>query len=353
MRDSRSRIRRRNRAIKKRNRQRLVLFSISLVLFLGLSFKFIKSVSLFKKNNNSIAKVNTDLGGDSEKVNALSTKEKLDQSDVEAITKRLNNDKEDISDVLEMTKDLSVDEESFSNKLQEIVKAKELATIYKTPSTKSDVITEVPLGAYLESYGSSEGFTKVTYNNQSGYISADLLEKILDENTFKVVDGILIVNRKYNLPKDYNPGVNLEAMQSYEMMKSEMNREGLDLKIISDFRSFEEQKRVYDSQLESIGEEETRKVTADPGHSEHQTGYAFDFWLNNDDITITDAFDDTKEAEWLKNNAYKYGFILRYPRGKEDVTGYSFESWHYRYVGAETAKKIFDSGLTVEEFYGL
>lgn len=131
MRDSRSRIRRRNRAIKKRNRQRLALFSISLVLFLGLSFKFIKSVSLFKKNNNSVAKVNTDLGGDSEKVNALSTKEKLDQSDVEAITKRLNNDKEDINDVLEMTKDLSVDEESFQINFRKLLKQKSLLQYIK------------------------------------------------------------------------------------------------------------------------------------------------------------------------------------------------------------------------------
>ena len=84
--------------------------------------------------------------------------------------------------------------------------------------------------------------------------------------------------------------------------------------------------------------------SARAGHSEHQTGLAMD--INN----ASDSFNNTKEAKWIAENCYKYGFILRYPQGKQDITGYKYESWHVRYLGRELAKEVHDSGLTLEEF---
>ena len=89
-------------------------------------------------------------------------------------------------------------------------------------------------------------------------------------------------------------------------------------------------------------------MAALPGYSEHQTGLAFDVMTST---STTETFENTKEYEWLKNNAYKYGFILRYPKDKEDITGYAYESWHYRYVGKEIAKKIKEENITYDEYY--
>ena len=88
--------------------------------------------------------------------------------------------------------------------------------------------------------------------------------------------------------------------------------------------------------------------SARPGYSEHQTGLVIDIDNYNDDY---ENFDKTKEFEWMNNNSYKYGFILRYPKGKTDITGYDYESWHYRYVGKEIAKYIYENNITFDEYY--
>src|SRR5699024_5056985 len=95
------------------------------------------------------------------------------------------------------------------------------------------------------------------------------------------------------------------------------------------------------------GAEMADTYSARPGHSEHQTGLAFD--LNE----ISDAFAGTPEAEWLAEHAHEYGFIIRYPADKEDITGYSYEPWHVRYLGKEIAEKVYESGLCLEEYLGI
>lgn len=117
--------------------------------------------------------------------------------------------------------------------------------------------------------------------------------------------------------------------------------------VCSGFRSYTVQKNLYNSYVRRDGAENADRYSARPGHSEHQTGLAFD--INYAD----DRFKGTPEASWLAENAYKYGFILRYPEGKEPITGYMFEPWHYRYVGVENAAKIYASGLTLEEYFGI
>ena len=138
-----------------------------------------------------------------------------------------------------------------------------------------------------------------------------------------------------------------EALEYYKKMHEAAKQEGINLVISSAFRNFQDQKETYE-EYERIKGDGIENYAARPGHSEHQTGLAFDILTLG--VTTT-KFDQTKEFEWLRDNSYKYGFILRYPKDKENITGYDYESWHYRYVGEEAAKKIHDEDITFEEYY--
>lgn len=162
------------------------------------------------------------------------------------------------------------------------------------------------------------------------------------------IDGILIANKTYPLPSDYNPGENTEAKAALNKMFADAKAEkNLDMWVCSGFRSYTVQKNLYNSYVRRDGVKNADRYSARPGYSEHQTGLAFD-------INYADSrFTGTAQAVWLAENAHKYGFILRYPEGKESVTGYMYEPWHYRYIGVENAEKIYASGLTLEEYFGI
>lgn len=161
------------------------------------------------------------------------------------------------------------------------------------------------------------------------------------------IDGILIANKTYALPSDYNPGVDPEAKAAFDEMQAAASEEGLNIYISSGFRSYEYQAGLYEGYVKRSGKAEADRYSARPGHSEHQTGLAFD--MNTIDMT----FADTAEYEWVKKRCAEYGFIIRYPEDGEEITGYMYEPWHIRYLGRETAKKVFDSGLTLEEYLGI
>ncbi|WP_051536532.1 D-alanyl-D-alanine carboxypeptidase family protein [Ruminococcus flavefaciens] len=159
------------------------------------------------------------------------------------------------------------------------------------------------------------------------------------------VNGILIANKTYGLPSDYNPGKILpDAQSAFNSMQADAKKAGLSLWICSGFRSYTYQNTLYNNYVARDGKAKADTYSARPGHSEHQTGLAMD--INN----ASDSFNNTKEAKWIAENCYKYGFILRYPQGKQDITGYKYESWHVRYLGKALAKEVHDSGLTLEEF---
>lgn len=161
------------------------------------------------------------------------------------------------------------------------------------------------------------------------------------------VDGILLVNKKYSLPKDYNPNVNDEALSALKNMQADSKALGLNLQLVSGYRSYKTQENLYNKYVKKDGEKKASTYSAKPGHSEHQTGLAFD-------VGSTDrSFEGTSEVKWLEENAHLYGFIIRYPKGKTDVTGYIYEPWHIRYLGKETAKKVKESGLSLEEYLGV
>lgn len=166
--------------------------------------------------------------------------------------------------------------------------------------------------------------------------------EVVDGITY--VNGILIANKTYSLPADYAPGVNEEAKAAFEQMKQAAATEGLNIYISSAFRSYEYQTKIYNNYVARDGQQQADTYSARPGHSEHQTGLAFD--LNS----IDDSFANTPESDWVAQHAHEYGFIIRYPADKESVTGFKYEPWHLRYLGVDTATKVYESGLCLEEY---
>ena len=169
--------------------------------------------------------------------------------------------------------------------------------------------------------------------------------KVLNGITY--VEGILLVNKTYHLPKNYDPKVNEEALKNLKKMQADAKALGLSIPLISGYRSYETQENLYNKYVKKDGEKKANTYSAKPGESEHQTGLAFDIG------SVDRSFANTIEAKWLAENAYLYGFIVRYPKGKTDITGYIYEPWHVRYLGEKKAKDVYLSGLTLEEYLGV
>ena len=160
-------------------------------------------------------------------------------------------------------------------------------------------------------------------------------------------DEILVVNKHYPLSKDYNPGENPTAKAAFLKLIAQMQKEGYAVSNnYSGFRSYGTQAQLYQSYVNREGQAAADRYSARPGYSEHQTGLAFDVMGTNGRLV-----EDAGAAQWLLDHAADYGFVVRYLKGKESVTGYMHEEWHLRYVGKE-AKEIAASGLTLEEYYG-
>ena len=216
---------------------------------------------------------------------------------------------------------------------------------------------------------SKKGTTILTITNKKSNVSTDIKviikakkqekkeePKQEEQKTYEVVnqDGVyyvgdtLIVNKTYPLPRDYNPGgLTDEFMNAFYEMQAGAELDGIELWIQSGFRDYDTQEIIYNNYVSEDGKEAADTYSARPGYSEHQSGLAAD--INSP----YDSFNGTKEAEWLKNNCYKYGFIIRFPEGKQDSTGYNYESWHVRYLGKDLAEEITMSGKSLEEFFGI
>ncbi len=161
------------------------------------------------------------------------------------------------------------------------------------------------------------------------------------------IDGILIVNKTYSLPASYNPGgLTPECAAAFERLRQGAAQDGVNIWLASGFRSYEYQSSLYWGYVSYYGQAAADTFSARPGHSEHQTGMAIDCNI------INDSFAGTREAIWLENHCHEYGFIIRYPYGKQSITGYKYEPWHIRYIG-DKATEIAESGLTLEEYYGI
>lgn len=187
-------------------------------------------------------------------------------------------------------------------------------------------------------------------------------EKYEDTEKTNIKDNnLMLVNKYYYLTEDYTPndlitltskyntGINSqmrkEAAIGFMKMSDAATLDNITIKNASGYRSYKYQVNLYDKYVERDGKKAADTYSARPGFSEHQTG------LVSDINQIDNSFENTDAFKWLQENAYKYGFILRFPKDKEDVTGYQYEPWHYRYVGEYVAEKIHDENLTLEEYY--
>ena len=175
---------------------------------------------------------------------------------------------------------------------------------------------------------------------------------------------LILVNKFYKLSSEYEPedlkSINLSyaydnnrvrevVNDAFVDMASTAREEGIKLIANSSYRTYTRQEEMYKELYYSKGLTYADNYAARAGHSEHQTGLAIDVFSL--DSTTTEDFDQSEAFKWLSNNAHKYGFILRYPKDKENITGYAYESWHYRYVGVDVATEIYNLGITFDEYY--
>ena len=179
---------------------------------------------------------------------------------------------------------------------------------------------------------------------------------VYDTEGLTYIDGVLLVNKEYSVPATFEPKLEQICYDQFNKLSSDAAKEDLSIYISSGYRSYKDQETIYNNYVEEEmkkGNSETKAreivdtYSARPGYSEHQSGLCID--VN----TIDDAFGYTPEAAWLAEHAHEYGFIIRYPLGKESVTGYQYEPWHIRYVGSKIADKIYKKGQCLEEYLGV
>ncbi|WP_199616673.1 M15 family metallopeptidase [Paenibacillus alkalitolerans] len=207
-------------------------------------------------------------------------------------------------------------------------------------------------------------------NSKSENVTADSGQLVVEPATAAPESIAALVNKQYALPEDYEPSdlvypdvdftfdekidkrkLRKVAADALEEMFEAAKEDGIFLAGVSGYRSHDTQKALFNRYVKKDGLENARRYSAEPGHSEHQTGLAIDVSGSNGKCAAQDCFAGTKEAEWLEKHAAEYGFIIRYPKEKESITGYKYEPWHLRYIGVELALSITSQGITLEEYY--
>ncbi len=176
----------------------------------------------------------------------------------------------------------------------------------------------------------------------------------------KNIDGLIfLVNRQHSISEFYSPATRKvigpgmsqtmreDAATALEEMFAAAKEDGINLSIVSGFRSYSKQSSIYSRKKASVGQKEADRVSARPGTSEHQLGLAMDL-AKRGSSQLNTSFGKTKEGQWVMENAHRFGFIVRYLDGYEHVTGYMYEPWHVRYVGKEHALALYESGLPME-----
>lgn len=160
------------------------------------------------------------------------------------------------------------------------------------------------------------------------------------------INGVLIVNKMYGLPSDFGE-MDATAYASLQKLQKGAQKVGYDIPTLSGFRTYDTQVTLYNNYVARDGKEAADRYSARPGFSEHQSGLCFDIGA------IDDNYGETPAGKWLEENCHRYGFIIRYPNGKENITGYMYEPWHVRYVGETVATTIMNKGITLEEYLGV
>ena len=200
-------------------------------------------------------------------------------------------------------------------------------------------------------------------------ISAKPLQKGLQ--TLAEPENIsVLVNKQYSLPEDFQPNdlvypdvkfifqektekrmMRSEAAKALQRMFDDALMQNMHLAGVSAYRSYKTQQSLFNNYVQKDGLEKAKTYSALPGTSEHETGLAIDVTTADGICAAKSCFGDTAEAKWLAEHSNEYGFIIRYPKGKESITGYKYEPWHIRYVGVDVATELFKNNLTLEEYY--
>lgn len=298
----------------------LIIISIIVILIIGIS------IALYIKNENYKKTYDYKLGQLGYNKDEIVNIKTLDNDKINII---LNHDYDkNIYDLIQKKYFLEQNLDSYLKYIKE-----------NNSNDCDDVIKRVNVGATKDWY-------------------TDYIDSNLDKD-------ILILTNKYNkLPNDYEPNdlkdisnvysygenqkLRSEAYDAFITMFNDAKKNNVTLIINSSYRSYDEQEQTYNNYSTWYGKEEADKIAARPGFSEHQTGLCIDIMTYK---TNRNNFEESDAFKWLEENAYKYGFILRYPKDKEYLTGYSYESWHYRYVGKEIANYIKENNITYDEYY--
>ncbi len=290
------------------------------------------------------------------------TKKALDQYTSEVMNQKFDHFNSAVEESLELITDNIEDKITLTKEkvkwLQEYLK---IAGYYTKIDGNFGKNTQKTLDEYTTDV---MGGTFATYNDD---IEDSLKEYTKDKLADTTNYYLMIVNKKKNILSTFRPidlvditanhsgnvkYIDRKTNKALVKMFADAKEDGITLRVVSGYRSFDYQVNLFDKYVRKDGYEKANKYSALPGQSEHQTGLAVDVDNNSDKkYTVSVKFEETDAFKWLTKNAYKYGFILRYPKGKEDITGYSYEPWHYRYVGdIDIAKEISDNNLTLEEY---
>ncbi len=243
------------------------------------------------------------------------------------------------------------DPETVPETVPETEPVTEPETIPETvPVTEPETVPETE-----SSSEPSEKTAKVPGAVVTGYTEKGYPIEVRDGVTY--IDGQVIANKTFALPENYYPALDYaspddvfpvtpETRAAFNRMYADAAKEGIWFYSVSSFRDYKTQEWLYNSYVQSHGKASADRFSARPGHSEHETGLAIDI------IDCHTVFETTKEGIWLAAHCCDYGFIIRYPKGKEEVTGYMYEPWHIRYIGSpELCRAITEAG-TMEEYYG-
>ena len=236
--------------------------------------------------------------------------------------------------------------------------------LYKKHTVASAVIEEINGSNNSEDNSNLEN-SQISNTQENGTL--DNTTPQYNNNIEESNDYLMLINKNSGINENYIPPdlvipnvefrvadymcreMRLDAANALENMFNDAKEDGINLIAISGYRSYDYQKVVYDSSVATEGQEYTEHYVAIPGTSEHQTGLVMDL-LSDEYLSLDEGFENTMAFQWLMDNMANYGFILRYPRGKEDITGYDYEPWHLRYVGVDVAKEIMSKGITLEEY---
>lgn len=226
------------------------------------------------------------------------------------------------------------------------------------------IISVIIVGVFI--FGFKKTPTNSPTSNHSNNTQNQTNDKSFDKSKLSISDPNslwVVVNKQRPLdPIDYSPSdltdasnshkLRAEAAEHIKQLIDAAKNDGHSVAVYSSYRSYERQKTVYEQEVRTHGQAVADSQSAKPGHSEHQTGLAVD--VGGDGCVIEECFGDTPSGKWVEANAHRFGFIVRYPKDKQAITGYKYEPWHLRYVGIELASEMKNTNTsTLEEFFDL